>query len=99
VYRSLAVIGGMLLAVLMIGVNPANAASNAGGLDFNGYCRSQGHSYAALLEWNAYGWKCIAYNGAAVPISATHACQVQWGGNPIDRMANFYDPNSWQCWA
>lgn len=70
--------------------------------DFNGYCQAtgQGSGYIDPAEYNAYGWRCSSAN-PAIGDDAQAVCVWSNGGTTkiTNRIADFSDPNSWQCWA
>ena len=67
--------------------------------DFNGYCQATGQGAVQLLANNAYGWHCSGDNGTGDDAEAV--CEWSNGGTTqvTNRIGNFNDPNSWQCWA
>lgn len=70
--------------------------------DFDGYCHAtgQGNAYVDPANHNAYGWKCSSPN-PAIGDDAQAVCVWSNGGAAkiINRVADFSDPNSWQCWS
>ena len=69
-----------------------------GAPDFNGYCRATRQGAVQLTSDDAYGWHCA--DGAGIDGNAV--CAWTYGRNPeqvTNRFEDFYDPNSWQCWA
>jgi hypothetical protein len=71
-----------------------------GGVDMQGYCRSRGYSRADLQGATAYDWRCVDISGRRDQISMTDACRWQYATTEvIDRVADFYNPYSWQCWG
>jgi hypothetical protein len=69
-----------------------------GSIDFAAYCRQTGHPGVSYLNGRyAYGWYCT---GTAAGIDAQDACRRLFGTpSPVSRFQNFYDRNSWECWA
>lgn len=67
--------------------------------DFDGYCRTTGQGGATLnTSLHGYGWRCTADNGTGDDVQAV----CQWTNHTTqvtNRIADFNDPNSWQCWA
>jgi hypothetical protein len=75
-------------------------AKQWGGVNLDGYCKSQGYKGVIRIGNTAYSWSCQTASGQRVGISVTDACQWTWGNQSlIARMANYNDPNSWQCWG
>jgi hypothetical protein len=65
--------------------------------NFEEYCQATGQGRVRLVADNAYGWHCAADNGTgddaqAVCIWTYHTATV------TNRVAKFYNPDSWQCW-
>jgi len=70
---------------------------NLGAPDFNGYCLANGHGNVQLVQNNAYGWVCSGQNN--VGLDAQAVCSWTFSSpNIANRIENFNDPNSWQCW-
>ncbi len=68
--------------------------------NWNGYCQSIGNTSASLDANNGYGWNCVAPSGQHVALSVTSLCGWQYNiSGAVDRLANYYDPNSWECWG
>lgn len=68
--------------------------------DFNGYCSATGQGTARLVSQNAYGWRCSADNGTGDDANAVCAWTYRYSSSRVtNRFQDFYDPNSWQCWA
>jgi serine/threonine protein kinase len=68
--------------------------------NLSGYCQSIGNSSASLDGNTAYNWSCVTPSGQHVGLSMTAACQWQYNNNQaIDRLGNYFDPNSWECWG
>ena len=77
------------------GVRILGYASN-----LNGYCQSIGDSSALLTGNTAYSWVCVTPDGQHVGIWVDYACQWQYNlSGAIARLANYSDPNSWECWG
>jgi hypothetical protein len=100
--RALVVLSGVLLALGAVGTAPAQAAGNPGGINVEDACH---YYHGGDLNWHqatvgttAYDWRCkkgTAYDGINMP----GACHYQYAGiDTVDRIANFYDITSWQCW-
>jgi hypothetical protein len=68
-----------------------------GAPDFNGYCHATGQGSVHLVANNAYGWHCAADNGAGDNAQAVCAWTFHTT-HLTNRIANFNDPTSWQCW-
>jgi hypothetical protein len=64
--------------------------------DFDGYCRATGQGGVKLVASNAYGWHCAADNGTGDDAQAV--CAWTYGGSVTNRVADFNNPRSWQCW-
>lgn len=76
----------------------ASLLGNATNLD--GYCQSLGDSGVSLDGNTAYDWKCVTAAGQHVGLDMTAVCIWQYGRtNLLTRMADFNNPNSWQCWG
>jgi Domain of unknown function (DUF4157) len=70
------------------------------GVDLDSYCRSKGHRAVALVENNAYGWKCVAQSGANLPIDMFDVCRWQYRGSwPRPIFTDFNNAGSWTCTA
>jgi|GEM_PF-2199605 len=68
--------------------------------NLNGYCQSIGDSSALLAGSTAYSWVCVTPGGQHVGIWVDSACQWQYNiSGAIARVANYFDPNSWECWG
>lgn len=67
-----------------------------GAPDWNGYCAANGRGTATLVLNNAYGWFCSA-DSAGLDGQAVCAWTYS-SSNVANRIGNFSDPNSWQCW-
>jgi hypothetical protein len=80
-------------------VQPARGTpTQLGKPNFDGYCQATGQGSVQLVANNAYGWKCSGDNGTGD--GAESVCQWTYGTNQVaNRIANFNDPYSWQCWA
>jgi hypothetical protein len=67
-----------------------------GALNFDAYCQSTTHSGASYVDGHdAYGWFC-----AGAGIDTQRACSSQYQVPvAVSRFRNFYDKNSWECWA
>lgn len=68
-----------------------------GAPDFNGYCLATGQGPVQLIRNDGYGWHCSADNGTGDDVNAVcawtfHTSQI------TNRIADFSNPNSWQCW-
>jgi hypothetical protein len=98
-FRSLAIVCGMLLTVTTVHVGPAYAASPVGYINFEGYCRAQGRFVTTNDHFGGYGVGCISgTTGNIVPINYTDACRWTHGPNVIDRNRQFRI-DGWYCWA
>ena len=74
------------------------ASAQLGSPNFDGYCQATGQGSVQLVANNAYGWRCSGDNGTGDDAEAV--CQWTFGTTQIaNRVANFNDPHSWQCWA
>jgi hypothetical protein len=97
--RCLAVLSGALLMLGTAGIGPARAANNVGGLDIAKACFTAGNKQTyRTVGTTAYDWRCVNLDGALVGLNLTSACHFQHGSDSIDRIGNFYDINSVQCW-
>jgi hypothetical protein len=68
-----------------------------GAPDFGGYCAATGQGSVALKSNDAYGWRCTADNGTGD--DAQSVCQWTYRTTKVaNRVTNFNDPHSWQCW-
>jgi hypothetical protein len=69
-----------------------------GAVDFAAYCEKKGHPGASYVDGAyAYGWYCT---GAGGGIDTQDACRRLYGTRtPVSRFSDFYDKNSWECWA
>lgn len=66
--------------------------------DFSDYCRRFGYSGVVLVSNDAYGWRCNSPNRQD-GFSVAQACQLLLNQPAAtDRIVNFYDPHSWECW-
>lgn len=66
--------------------------------DFNGYCQATGQSSAYLTRTDAYGWTCSAATSTGDDAQAV--CAWTYHTTRVtNRIVNFNDPHSWQCWA
>ncbi|WP_344056689.1 hypothetical protein, partial [Microbispora corallina] len=88
---------GRSLAAATPSAAAVGGARLLGAPDWDGYCRATGQGTARLTGADAYGWRCAGQNatgnGAAAVCAWTyHSAQV------ADRVADFFDPRSWQCW-
>jgi hypothetical protein len=77
-------------------------------IDLNGYCKHKGFAGVEIAGPTAYQIYCLRDSGEWVELSPNaeestlltpgRACQWTWGNmSAIARIANFNDPNSWQC--
>src|SRR5260370_6041662 len=65
-----------------------------------GYCQSIGDSTASLDGTTAYDWHCVAPSGQHIFLSMTSACRWQYhDSQALDRLVDYFDPYSWQCWG
>jgi len=73
-------------------------AHKLGALDFNVYCSKTGHASAVYVDGRAaYGWYCA---GSGSGIDTQEACAAQYDKrSAVSRFRNFYDKDSWECWA
>lgn len=68
--------------------------------NLNGYCQSIGDSSALLTGSTAYSWVCVTPSGQHVGIWVDSACQWQYNiSGAIARVADYFNPNSWECWG
>lgn len=67
-----------------------------GGVDLNGYCQSIGFSGVALVEDNAYGWRCRDAQNNFYNIDMWSVCEWQYGGGR-PTYGDFEDSYSWTC--
>jgi transcriptional regulator with XRE-family HTH domain len=72
-----------------------------GAPDFNGYCVVTGQGAVQLISSsNAYGWHCSHDNGTGDDANAVCAWTYGYSTSQVtNRFTDFYDPDSWQCWA
>jgi hypothetical protein len=100
--RVLIVVSGTVLALGTAGVGPAHAANYEGGIDVPRACRdAYGSTFTAKpIGPTAYDWRCVNDQGDVRGIDMPQACRHQQGIGiyVVDRIANFNDVNSWQCW-
>jgi serine/threonine protein kinase len=77
----------------------ADAPHLLGAPDFDGYCRATGQGPVELVANNAYGWHCSADNGTGDDAQAVCAWTYNTPGSQVtNRVADFNNPNTWQCW-
>ena len=77
--------------------NTAITPALLGQPNFDGYCQATGQGPVQLVSDNAYGWHCSADNGTGDDAKAV--CDWTFGiSDTTNRVSDFYDPNSWQCW-
>lgn len=69
-----------------------------GGIDFNGYCQSQGYTGVSLDGGTINDWHCVDSSGVKTGIDPGAACQWQYGTN-VAKWDTFNDPNSWACFG
>ncbi len=75
-------------------------ARDLGGINLNGYCQAGGYTGVSLDGKTAYDWRCVSQSGQHVGIDMSHACYWQYNNvSIVARMANYYNPSSWQCWG
>lgn len=68
--------------------------------NLSGYCQSIGDNSASLDGNTAYSWHCVTSSGSHVSISMTDACRWQYNNSgALDRLADYFDPYSWECWG
>jgi eukaryotic-like serine/threonine-protein kinase len=68
--------------------------------NLNGYCQSIGDNSALLNGNTAYSWVCVTPGGQHVGIWVDSACQWQYNiSGAIARVADYFNPNSWECWG
>lgn len=68
--------------------------------NLNGYCQSIGDSSVSLDGNTAYNWNCVTPSGQHVGIWVDYACQWQYNiSGAIARVADYFNPNSWECWG
>lgn len=78
-----------------------------GGLDLDGYCRSQGHVRSGLIKpqigpGNAHGnWRCIKSNGELKLVVMSDACQWQYPyvDHPRAKAQDNNDAFTWSCYS
>ncbi|WP_163513657.1 serine/threonine-protein kinase [Fodinicola acaciae] len=73
------------------------AVVQLGAPDFDGYCRATGQGAVKLVANNAYGWRCSTDNGTGDDAQAVCAWTYH-SRHLTNRVADFSDPHSWQCW-
>jgi hypothetical protein len=65
---------------------------------FSHFCRLLGYKDVSRVSNNAYGWRCTGANRAD-SFSVTQVCHVlSQLPNVVDRVGEFYKPDSWECW-
>jgi serine/threonine kinase PknH len=64
--------------------------------DWNGWCQATGQGAVELDNATAYGWRCSADNGRGDDGDAV--CDWTYGTQTTNRIRDFNDPNSWECW-
>lgn len=70
------------------------------GVDLDFYCKNKNYRGVALVENNAYGWKCIGLDGSRLAIDMFDVCRWQYrGGFPRPLFTDFANANSWTCTA
>jgi hypothetical protein len=99
--RALLVLSGALLVFGAAGIGPAQAAVNLDGINVTKACRGMyGPSYdAETVGTTAYDWRCSSNGGPKLGVDMPGACHNQIGPSTVDRIGNFNDVNSWQCWS
>jgi hypothetical protein len=66
---------------------------------FANFCRLLGYNGVSLVEKSAYGWRCTSRTRADASFSVTQVCHVLLQKiDVIDRIAEYDDPLSWECW-
>jgi hypothetical protein len=99
--RVLAVLSGAAVVLGTAGIGPAQAAAQVSGIDVPGACvYFYGAGYTPkIVGTTAYDWRCT--NGTTEKgIDMPAACQYQRESvNVVDRIGNFNDVYSWQCWS
>jgi len=85
----------------------ANAPTELGGINVDGYCVSLGFASVTLIKGGVVGpnfaydnWFCVDSSGGTHPVSMERACKAQYTGNAVVALAS--DPNSafsWDCYA
>ncbi|MFC6082789.1 M48 family metalloprotease [Sphaerisporangium aureirubrum] len=71
-----------------------------GTADLDGFCRSQGAEAAISVADNAYGWRCRLPDGEEGGIWVADVCKWQYSRpSVLERMADYYNPESWECWT
>ena len=102
--RTLLTLTTMFLAALGAAATPAAASPPApqllGSADLSGFCRSQGYAGASLTGATAYDWHCVTGDDRRADVSFAEACRRQFQPrNTVDRIGDFHDPRSVQCWS
>ncbi|MFL6118615.1 serine/threonine-protein kinase [Actinophytocola sp.] len=67
-----------------------------GAPDWDGYCSATGQGRAELKGLGAYSWHCSGDNGIGDDGDAV--CDWTYQTQTTNRIRNFNDPNSWECW-
>jgi hypothetical protein len=68
--------------------------------NLDGYCQSLGDTGVSLDGNTGYSWRCVTHSGQHNGFSFTAACRWQYNDPQAeDRLANFYNPDSWQCFT
>jgi hypothetical protein len=70
------------------------------GLNLNWYCKQKygSSSREALIENNAYGWRCFR-QGQYIGINVDEACKMQYGSSARSALGDYNDATSWYCKA
>ncbi|GAA0402271.1 hypothetical protein Acor_60230 [Acrocarpospora corrugata] len=67
--------------------------------DFDAHCQAGGAEDATLVADHAYGWRCRTTDGTETGISVIDVCRRRHDEPAaIDRMADYHNPDSWECW-
>lgn len=67
-----------------------------GGLDLLQYCRDNGYNDVALVENNAFGWRCKG-DVELVGMDINAACVQQYGNGAYAEAKDWNNPYSWVC--
>jgi hypothetical protein len=98
--RFLVILSGALVVIGTAGIGPAQAAFITQGIDVPRACLdTYGPNYTPkTVGTTAYDWRCSG-GGHDLSIDMPGACHRQVGPRTVDRISNFYDIYSWQCWS
>jgi hypothetical protein len=77
--------------------DPVEPAERLGPPDWDGFCVDTGQGRVELVREDAYGWRCSAGNETGD--DASDVCSWTYDtGVLTNRVRDFNDPESWECW-